>query len=457
MDFNFEAQGLTLIQGSTGSGKSTLCDIVPWILFGKTAKDGTVDEIKSWPGDEITTGTITLLLNDKMIQVYRARGKPKDNDLIIWQDGGAYRGKDMPDTQCLINNLLGIDSALYLAGAYFHEFSQTAQFFTTTAKNRRMICEQIVDLSLAQKLQPVLTLKRKDIQVKLDAILQQTRDLTFKTAEKKNSQTVEKTRAVNWDIQHNKTKIYALLSYEKFEANRKKVISKKCNSCGTILEHPREVVDTSINPYLSRVAELETETNPFNTELKDFSKEIKELENQLLNLTTEQNQYKLDIDDLDLLQEVIVDYRSVSIINTIQDIEAQTNSLLSKHFDGEIQVEFEVESADKIEVIIQKDNNKCSFSQLSKGQRCMLKLCFGVSIMKCVANHNGIKFHQLYFDEALDGLSEALKVRAFGLLEELSLEYDSIFCVEHSESLKPLFHNSYNVVLVNGNSQIERL
>jgi len=43
LEFDFSPQGLTLIEGPTGSGKSTLCDAIPWILFGRTAKDGALD------------------------------------------------------------------------------------------------------------------------------------------------------------------------------------------------------------------------------------------------------------------------------------------------------------------------------------------------------------------------------------------------------------------------------
>src|SRR5271166_6085820 len=139
LHFNFQKQGLTLIQGPTGSGKSTLCDIIPWTLFGRTAKDGAVDEILKWNSTEPAYGNLTLEVRGEKIAVTRARGKnAKDNDLILWVDDKLIRGKDLNDTQKLINTKLGMDLQLYLASAYFHEFSQTAGFFTATAKNRRL-------------------------------------------------------------------------------------------------------------------------------------------------------------------------------------------------------------------------------------------------------------------------------------------------------------------------------
>jgi DNA repair exonuclease SbcCD ATPase subunit len=40
--------GLSLVYGRTGSGKSTLPDVVAWTLFGTTAKDGAADDVRSW-------------------------------------------------------------------------------------------------------------------------------------------------------------------------------------------------------------------------------------------------------------------------------------------------------------------------------------------------------------------------------------------------------------------------
>lgn len=456
--FDFTEAGLTLIQGATGSGKSTLCDIVPWILFGKTAKGGTVDEIRSWPGDEVTTGAIIIEFTDKSVgTIYRVRGASKNNDLYYSVLGAPQvRGKDLADTQKLINNILGMDCDLYLAGAYFHEFSQTAQFFTTTAKNRRAICEQIVDLSLATKLQPKvkdeLSVKNKllaEIESRLN-ILKSNIGMLNRLQESENN------KAAKWEIEHEKTKKYVASCYDKFEYNRKKVITNKCNSCGTVLSQPKEVIDESENPHLARLAELEQENNPYTGGITDYSNEIMIKNYEMNESDILRTSVSNERNELQLLQEVVADYRSASISSTIQDVETQTNQLLTDYFDAECKVSFTIEDADKLDVLIHKDGNECSYTQLSKGQRCLLKLCFGVSIMRSVANHHGIKFHQIFFDEALDGLSEEFKAKAFGLLSTLALEYESVYVVEHSEGLKSMFTNSYSVRLVNGDSEIEK-
>lgn len=500
LEFNFTKQGLCLIQGPTGAGKSTLCDAIPWILFGKTAKGGAVDEVLSWPGDEITKGTITLMLSDKMLQVGRVRGKAKDNDLIIWQDGGAYRGKDLPDTQRLINNLLGLDYETYLAGAYYHEFSQTAQFFNTTAKNRRQITEQLVDLDLATNIQAKSQETKKLKDKTLAAINADLKNVEITLGILQTGKKSAEGRSIKWNTDNKNKDAELQIKFDKFESDRQRDLDEcrrniqtwkslieplpnidlnpKCPTCGHDVDSPelhahgikhavnfkseQKIITISekikeiklrVNPY-SREVSTPYRTNPYDSEIAELVANIAEIDKQHTNAVMQHGIIKQESEDHELLQDVIADYRSTTIKNTIQGLQDNTNKLLTDHFDAEIRVEFQVEDADKLEVLITKDGNSCVFSQLSKGQRCLLKLCFGVSVMQAVANHKGVNFTQVFMDEALSGLDEELKTKAFRLLSTMALSYESIFVVEHSTEMKALFENSFSVSLVNGKSEI---
>jgi ABC-type Mn2+/Zn2+ transport system ATPase subunit len=76
--------------------------------------------------------------------------------------------------------------------------------------------------------------------------------------------------------------------------------------------------------------------------------------------------------------------------------------------------------------------------------------------MQAVQNHHGVKFDQIFLDEALDGMDDALKIKAFGLLQTLEQSYESVFVVEHNQELKARFESSYIVRLINGKSEIEK-
>lgn len=454
LTFDFADQGLTLIQGPNGAGKSTLADAIPWILFGKTAKGGAANEVLTWPGSQTTTGS--LKFHDGTV-ITRVRGA--SNDLFIQNDAikaGRGRGKDLLDTQKMINQILGINYDLYLAGSYYHEFSQTAQFFNTTANNRRLICEQLVDLKLPIKLQSAISLERKARNKSLEGLMVEAAQLHSNITVLQRYEATEKVKFNLWEKAHKWDKEIAAKAYQDFESGRDQVLTNQCNSCGTVLAEPRHVHNDSVNPYLKRLAELEQAINPYAGATKDYFEEINAKSMELGYLNQEILGLKIVVEELDLLEQVTESLRSTTIQNTIKFIGTNTNRLLTDFFDAEIRVEFETQSKDKLEVILSKDGNIASFSQLSKGQRCLLKLCFGVSVMQAVQNHHGINFNTLWFDESLDGLSDYFKVKAYRLFESIIQGYENIFVVEHSEALKSQFENSYSVSLINGNSVIAK-
>ncbi len=509
LDFGFNNQGLCLIQGPTGSGKSTLCDAIPWVLFGRTAKDGAVDEVVSWNAEGPTIGEIVLEVNPKVrVVVTRTRGKNANDLYFNAYDPSIYRqakdpaqfrghqiaiptrGKDLVDTQKRLNTLLGIDSALYLSGAYYHEFSATAQFFTATAKNRRALCEQLVDLSLAKKLQGDLAIKRKEASTevtkytnKVTAIADRLQYLERDKGYKAKSETFEQDKAD--DISALETAILQTRkrtrkpeaytnAIEVLKAEKQKLTHGKCKECGApthnkeLIEIDKEIhalqLDANDNRNnLRHLNTLQTDLDKVKARENNFSQLIeqdaKDIKLTRLDLTSSQKllaNAKLQLADIDVLLEVVNDLRSVTIQNTIQQLEDNTNKLLSTHFDAEIKVLFSAGDADKIDVTILKDGNTASYTQLSKGQRCLLKLCFGVSVMKQVSNHHGVNFNCAFLDEALDGLDENMKLKALGLLRTLALYYENVFVVEHSEALKAHFDNTISVTLVNGESQLEQ-
>jgi hypothetical protein len=267
-------------------------------------------------------------------------------------------------------------------------------------------------------------------------------------------ETFEQERYNKWKVEHDKTIAYVLKLYDKFEGNRKRIMSKKCDLCLTVLEHPHEVTDDSENPHIDRLQELKEEANPYSTGVKDFSNDISEKTKELSAVKSDNEALTNTMNDLETLEDITAAFRSTLIKNTVYDIENTTNDILLNHFDAEIQVEFNGTDNDKLEINIKKDGNAASFTQLSKGQRQLLKLSFGVAVMKSISNHKGVHFSQLFFDEFADGLDESMKIKSFSLLQELSLSHESVFAIDHSEGLKAMFDNKYSVTLVNGNSEI---
>jgi DNA repair exonuclease SbcCD ATPase subunit len=157
---------------------------------------------------------------------------------------------------------------------------------------------------------------------------------------------------------------------------------------------------------------------------------------------------------LETLSDLTLKLRAQLLSKATKQIEHRTNNILDKYFDGEFRVEFSLEGDDNLTISITRNGNSCNFTQLSKGQRQLLKLSFAVSVMDIAANEAGIFFHTLFFDEALDGLSPRLKIQSFQLFEELNLTHETLLLIEHSPEFQNLFNTKFNVSIENDKSTI---
>ncbi len=513
LDFTFDNQGLCLVAGPTGSGKSTLCDLVPWALFGRSAKDGAADDVISWNAEEPTSASVRIgLPHNRQLLIRRGR-QPNDlyYNIAAFPDevNEVKRGKDLNDTQKQINQLLGMTYETYMAGSYFHEFSKTASFFTTTAKNRRDICEQIVDLSMAKNLQAKASDELRTYKQKVDDITSDIKHLQKQMFTTKDSLQSSEQAAAEFDdvkarrieaikqsdanfetqkqqrlINTNATLVTSEASLDKMTKELHQLNSElkddKCDKCGAHLDikvrmqrlklsegavrlrseiktHKQDFERTinSVNPYATQLVSEETRENSYIGMARDLKLNVVMLDTQLNSALAKLDNYRNITADLELLQDTLQTFRATLIADTMGFIQDKTNNLLSDYFDGELKVIFDVKQADKLDVLIYKDGNECNFTQLSKGQRQLLKLTFGISVMQAVANHSGVKFNCLMFDEAMDGLSDTLKQKAYCLFEKLAIDYSSVFFVDHSESLKAIANKSFLVTNENGESKIE--
>lgn len=472
LEFTFTDNGLTLVSGPTGSGKSTLLDVVPWLLYGKTSKGGSVDEIRSWNSDETTYGSLTFDTHT----IVRTR---KPNDLTI--DG--RRGKDLADTQRRINEILGMDYELYLASAYMHEFSQTAQFFTTSPKNRRALSEQLVDLKLAKTLAVAAKDEEKFLNTAYESIQKQLNQDKIQLDTLNTVSADADAKAKDWDLDRN-ARIEHIIKYLndleittkaklpilKAEAARLNNLIKPCPTCGS--GHKSATIEKQLQPVLNQIGRL---TLQLELEQARTPKDIENLRNSTNPHKSTFDSVKLSslaykVEELDVqsclieeeiiklsqLQDLIPQFRNILITDTISFLETKTNTLISEHFDGEMSISLKVETDDKLEVEIKKNGNDCAYTQLSKGQRQILKLCFCTAVMTCVQNHNGLSIDTLFYDEAMDGMDDETKAKAFTLLEKVATNYSNVFVVEHNENLKTLFHCSIIVSLQENHSIICR-
>lgn len=554
LSFDFSNLGLALVYGETGSGKSTLQDLVSWALYGLTAKGGSVDEVRNWDRSEEPT-TVTLTYGD--IVITRIRGKPAQNDLY-WVENGSVekrRGKDVSETQRLLDDRVGVSSDVFFTGCYFNEFSSTSRFFMDTAKNRRALFERIADLSFPQNLSAKLLESRKGSKVKLKKL-----ELTLASEEgslKKITQSIEQFKKSSslWQLEHEnsinelrvrvdnfdkekQSRIDELRTkYDRFESDRDAKLYKfieriqalleklpedksgdlvttkqklsqledtkeQCAVCGgdahsskkhellkeinkiekhqalreqqlalfDKLEGEHDQAKTSLNPYKHRLEsahhelniyveafkEETTRENPFKKMLENAEESLVQLKVTIASLKEEMTSLTKEINSVTALNDLTSTLRGALLEHAIKEVENEANRILESYFDAIFRLVFQI-NGDDLDVTILKDARECSYTQLSKGQRQLLKLSYSIAIMKKTATECGIKLPLLMFDEALDGLDSALKIKAYSLFSELEREYSSVVLIDHSPELQQLFYRKFYITIVHGASEVQEV
>lgn len=515
LDFNYEDLGLCLISGPTGSGKSTFEDVATWVLFGITSKGGASDEVRRWNTTEPTTGTAIVKTLKGIVTITRKRGESKHNDLYWEDESGIHRGKDLKDTQGQIEKLLGVTKDEYIIGACYNEFSDSGHFFTLNSKDRKRFFKKIASLDIPNKIAEGSSEQRKDMKLELDKVTtQHSEKLNLDNVFRKN---IEKTSKLltNWkdDITKKievcgerinnfekettshynaeKTKYEAHLHTKKLQLEHlrnkmeKKIEKAKkgnsCPSCGAqvkdIVKEIKEIeedfhsdvkqleqhnlpepkLEARENPYLSQLEELKTRTNPFIEMLEHSKNQLDQNNEDIKNLSEGKDNLTYLVDCYSTLYDLSSQLRAFLLENTVVNINDSTNTLLSKYFDTEIQVDFKLNNSDDLDTNIKVNGNACSYSQLSKGQRGLLKLCFAIATMQAVENKVGARFDSLFFDEALDGLDTTLKLKAYNLFCELEQSHSTVFVIDHSNELKTFFPRTFYINVTNGVSEIKEI
>jgi DNA repair exonuclease SbcCD ATPase subunit len=506
LSFNYSDPGLTLVHGKTGSGKSTLPDIACWALYGVTARGGNVADICSWTADGETTRVELWLAVDRPIQVVRIRGTAKENDLY-WIDpevsGEPIRGKDINDTQKKLVARLGVDADSFITSAYLHEFSEAGDFFTLRAKDRRYLFERIANLDLPSRLAEASSAERKQVKGqiatnqrqldKLEGKLNQliaTHEKHIKLEaewkakqERGNSDVYEKIERLNRSLEslHLSSDEAAYIK-EKVHSSKllvQKLSGSKCSECGS--PKPSEEYKAAVENHQFHtdnwrlaenrmregqalqkqidllVAQLSKEDeNPWAQSISEGGNEIADL-----NVTFESCLFQLEAlkqqeTALDQLYDLSTALRGELLRRTVKQIEHEANRYLETYFDAEIRVEFNIDGKkDDIEVSIKKSGYEAVYTQLSRGQRSLLRLCFSVAVMEQCSNKTGVHQDCLFFDEAADGLDENLKEKVFGLLSELETRHSTVMVIDHSVGFQNLFTKRLQVILEGDQSYVE--
>lgn len=550
LEFDYSDLGLCLVSGETGAGKSTLMDVASWVLFGITSKEGKADDVRSWNSDETTQGTITVQFPTGELVVTRKRGSV--NDLFLVESGNVVRGKDLTDTQKIIEERLGVTSELFLVGSYMTQFSKADDFFIAKAKDRREVLEAIADQEFAvvlgvkasearkhaKKQKEELDLELSGVSGKIEVLTESVEQLADDTARwqqelkeavssltkkyntfdhtKDHTISTLRNKKLEWETEKNaklaalKAKIKAVPStrddshfFTTLATIDRDILNLRpvsCPECGVasadsvkavLMEQSRDIsearninslrvrkraeftreyktLEALVNPHSAAIDQAQAQQNPYGAQLEYKTLEVnpyaKKMSLALSQLSVQESarqdvlkrlsSVNSEVSLLSWIYDASFELRSIMMRNAVSNIQSSTNSYLERFFDAALRVKFTLGESDSLDLEIFNDGHSTDFRSLSGGERCMLKLCFTLSLMTAAQDKAGVEFGMILLDEPFNGLSESLKIKSFSLLQKLAEKYPSVLVIDHSEELKSQFSKVFMVTKSGGESTI---
>lgn len=166
--FDLSKPGLTVIEGEmkgvpgcndNGSGKSFVLECIPWATFDRCMRaDYTGDDVVRHDSKNGTMVEVNLVGRDAYWRRYRNHPVHK-NKLMLWIDGKEVTAGTNPETQILIERLLGYDFAGYTA---ITAFGDVKSFFAANDTDRKRVLDAILRLDRFDAAQVVAMAKLKE-------------------------------------------------------------------------------------------------------------------------------------------------------------------------------------------------------------------------------------------------------------------------------------------------------
>ncbi len=197
--------------------------------------------------------------------------------------------------------------------------------------------------------------------------------------------------------------------------------------------------NTEANAHNTKLDVIMQQMSEFQAEFDEYSKKL-EAENSRLNI-------------LNLLAKTfstngLVAYKIESLVKDLEDL---TNQYLVELSDGRFQISFQVNSSDKLNVVITDNSNDVDILALSNGERARVNAATLLAIRKLMQSLSSSRINLLILDETVEALDLDGKEKLIeALLKEESL---NTFLVSHGYS-HPLLEKVH-IIKENNVSRIE--
>ena len=179
-------EGIHLVKGNTGSGKSTFLNAISWCLYGKTLKNiKDVNTLESWRPNDYK-GTMVKIFFEKdgsihqIIRCQEYKGKVEEakggNRLLYLIDGAQVKEKSKPKIQELIEKDLGSSFRLFKNTITFGQRLQ--RIAESSGPDKKALFEEAFEIGYITVAKNIAMVMKKETQQKYDEAYYRVKSIT---------------------------------------------------------------------------------------------------------------------------------------------------------------------------------------------------------------------------------------------------------------------------------------
>lgn len=177
---DLNTQGLTVVRGQNGAGKSTIFNALYWVLYNKSIKNISKSEIPTWENlrPESFKGTrviVDFTIDGDQYSIARHikyNGKTfglKGSDSLVLIKNGEKVTENLykNDQQAHINLLLGMEPKVFLHTAFFAQ--KTNRFISASPEEKRLVLDTLFNFERIDKAQQLASLDASNLDKKIQS------------------------------------------------------------------------------------------------------------------------------------------------------------------------------------------------------------------------------------------------------------------------------------------------
>lgn len=175
---DLDNRGLVLIEGknlssnkfeSNGAGKTTIIDIIVYVLYDTTTKGLKADEVVNRYEKKNTCAILEGRKGEDTYRIERYRKHSKhSNKVRLLINGEDHTASSVKETNKKIEQLIGLDYTTFTNSIMFSQTNQVGRFSTATDKEKKVILENLVNLTVYGTAQDIAKKRVKDKDAELE-------------------------------------------------------------------------------------------------------------------------------------------------------------------------------------------------------------------------------------------------------------------------------------------------